>query len=384
MMRVRVRKVKIRVPKRTSAPTLARRVRGIRPGQLALTLRAVLRIMQPFVCVPEWHIRHRLRPLLESTRMRQLLPFSVLPRSRSARILSLTCMLALAVTAASCKKGGDAVEPVVGKKPPIVKAKKPGKDVETAKDDKAAPAPAAATPTTAPAVAAVRPPEPATPVAAPIVPKPKDAAKAPEPAPLPPAALKPPEPPKVADALKAPEPQKPQDAIKPLPRPEPPKPAAKDDDAPVPPGGAVVRATPSEPPLDLTGYLSIADLEKVLGAKQHFRRADLPGVPPSPGYNAILFASDKPNELGVTVQVWRDPNLAESRTRYNTMKNAYSNVTSSNKVTDMGFRAWYGPVVTQVFVDPRRPLLAAISCSGKVCNGEQLIELARRVAERLR
>lgn len=330
--------------------------------------------------------------------MREQPSVVLLPHSRSARLLQLAAVLALVLSAVSCKKGTDAVEPVAGKKPPIVKAKKTAKAGDPAEAEApGTPTPTAAAPAAPDSAAAqrasVRAPEAVTPIAAPaaaapapIVPKVPDSAK-------PALVAKPPEPAKAAEPGKTVEPAKPArvlDAVKPPepPKaPEAPKPAkapVREDDAPVPPGGAVVRPAPSEPPLDLTGYLSTADLEKVLGAKQRFRRAELPGVPPSPGYNAQLFASDKPNELGVTIQVWRDPNLAESRTRYNTMKNAYSNVTPSNKITDMGFRAWYGPVVTQVFVDPRRPLLGAVSCSAKVCNGEQLIELARRVAERLR
>lgn len=332
--------------------------------------------------------------------------------------------LVLLLAPLGCKKSTDGVD---AKKPPIVKAKKPGKGVDLAGaatpsagkgDDKIAgkavrqpegATPTAGTPPAVPAPQRGRPPEPGKPAEAgkagamphstvvtnPMQPPPV-LAKAPEP-------VKPPEPPKeiiLATPPPGKELAKPAHAEAPK-RAETPKRAeapadaekiAKADDAPRPivpqvanPDGTVtVRAAPTEPPLDINGYLSRADVEKVLGPKQKFLRADLVGVNPSPNYNSVFFATEKTDLFGVAVQVWRDPNLAESRTRFNTMKNSYSNVAPTTKVTDMGFRSYYGNVVTLVFVDPRRPLLAGVSCSTKLCTADQLIELARRVAERLR
>lgn len=138
-----------------------------------------------------------------------------------------------------------------------------------------------------------------------------------------------------------------------------------------------------EPSLDVTGYLSVGDIERVLGPKAKMHRADLNGTSPSPSYNYLYFKKDKSDDFGVAVQVWRDSNAAESRTRFATMKNTYSNVAPTNKVADQGFRAFFGGVVTLVFSDPRRPLVAAVSCSTKACNADQMIEFSKRVAERL-
>lgn len=139
-----------------------------------------------------------------------------------------------------------------------------------------------------------------------------------------------------------------------------------------------------EPPLDITGYLSAVDVSRVLGDKAKLRRGDLPGTLPSPVYNATYFQPEKGDHFGLAVQVWRDSNLAESRTRFNTMRNTYSDVAPTNKVTDQGFRAFFGGVVSLVFADPRRPLVVAVNCSTKVCTADQLIEIANRVNERLR
>lgn len=139
-----------------------------------------------------------------------------------------------------------------------------------------------------------------------------------------------------------------------------------------------------EPPLDITGYLSAVDVTRVLGDKAKLRRGDLPGALPSPVYNATYFQPEKGDHFGLAVQVWRDSNLAESRTRFNTMRNTYSDVAPTNKVTDQGFRAFFGGVVSLVFADPRRPLVVAVNCSTKVCTADQLIEIANRVNERLR
>ena len=139
-----------------------------------------------------------------------------------------------------------------------------------------------------------------------------------------------------------------------------------------------------EPALDITGYLSAMDIARVLGDKAKLRRAELTGAKPSPVYNVLYFQPVKGDSFGLAVQVWRDSNLAESRTRFNTMRNTYSNVAPTNKVTDQGFRAFFGGVVSLVFADQRRPLVVAVNCATKTCTADQLIELATRVNERLR
>ena len=138
-----------------------------------------------------------------------------------------------------------------------------------------------------------------------------------------------------------------------------------------------------DPPLDITGYLSAADLERVLGKKRKFRRSQLPGVSPSKGYNAVYYASKSGKSFGVSVQVWRDASLVDSRTRFNSMRNTYTDVVPTNKVTEQGFRAYFSGVVTLVFAEPRKPMVAAVSCAVKLCNPDAIIELSRRVAERL-
>ena len=136
--------------------------------------------------------------------------------------------------------------------------------------------------------------------------------------------------------------------------------------------------------MDISGYLSAADLERVLGAKWKFQRATLDGIKPTKGYNVVYFSQGKGEKFGVSLQVWRDQNLLDSRTRFNTLKNTYTDVVATNKVREQGFRAYYGGVVSLVFVDPRRPLLASVSCATRICKADALIELSRRVAERLR
>jgi hypothetical protein len=141
------------------------------------------------------------------------------------------------------------------------------------------------------------------------------------------------------------------------------------------------------PPLDVTGYLSRTDLERVVPkalSKHKLRRAALPGVKPSPTYNALYYAPAKGDDFGVGVQVWRDRNLVDSRTRFNTMRATWTNVVKTNKITEQGFRSHFGDVVTLVFADSRRPLVAAVTCDVAVCKADELIELATRVKTRLR
>lgn len=143
-------------------------------------------------------------------------------------------------------------------------------------------------------------------------------------------------------------------------------------------------SAPVEPALDITGFLSLADLEHVVGKKVRFRRGDLPGITPNKSYNVLYYEPQKGDDFGVSVQVWRDLNLIDSRTRYNTLKNTATNVVATSTVGDQGFRSFFGKVVTLTFADARQPLVASVSCSTRFCKAKELIELARRVAERMR
>lgn len=189
----------------------------------------------------------------------------------------------------------------------------------------------------------------------------------------------------------APEAAPPAGAMRAAREPEPAEaaPAAEIGPAPVvavgqPPAERPGAMDSGEPALDVTGYLSSVDITRVLGDKARLRRSELPGSKPSPSYNVLYFQPEKGDQFGLAVQVWRDSNLAESRTRFNTMRNTYSNVAPTNKVTDQGFRAFFGGVVSLVFADQRRPLVVAVNCSTKTCTADQLIELSTRVNERLR
>ena len=298
--------------------------------------------------------------------------------------------------AAGCRKKTDAVEAVAaGPKPPVVK-KKVSAATNAAKvgEPNAKPGEANAKPGEANAKPGQPNARPLDPAARPLDPSAKvmepsgnpgdarpatpDAGAAP--APVPDASQPPPTLPVVAEPAPA--------AVAPPAVPEPIAAAApeaarvlREPDLAVAPAEPT---PPGEPPLDVTGYIWAADLEQVLGPKQKFRRADLAGIAPSPRYNALYFAPQKGDQFGIGVQVWRDENLAESRTRFNTMRNTWTNVAPTNKVTEQGFRSYFGSVVSLVFADPRRPLIAAVTCSQKTCNADALIALSQRVAERLR
>jgi hypothetical protein len=159
---------------------------------------------------------------------------------------------------------------------------------------------------------------------------------------------------------------------------QPPGRVAPPVEAPVP-----ARDTSGEPVLDVNGYIGVSDLEFVLGGKAKFRRSDLVGTPAGPGYNALYYVPQKGDQFGVSVQIWQDNSVTDARARFNTMRNTWSNVAPTNRITEQGFRAHFEGVVTLVFADPRRPIVAAVSCSAKICTGDQLAALAGRVAERL-
>ena len=142
---------------------------------------------------------------------------------------------------------------------------------------------------------------------------------------------------------------------------------------------------PIEPSLEIGGFLTLRDLEHVFSKKKTFLRGNLPGVEPSKSHNTLYFEPQRGDAFGVAVQVWRDLNLIDSRTRFNTLKNTSTNVVTTAKVVgDQGFRSYFGGVVTLTFADARLPIVASVSCGIKTCEANDLVALALRVAERLR
>lgn len=314
---------------------------------------------------------------------------------------ALAVAAALATLPAGCKKKEDAVEAVKPSKPPVVK-----RAARSAADSPTAGLAQEATPTRAgrapmqPAPVPSTAPEAATPAgaAAPAGPAAAGAGQAAPVAGAVPTAPTVPTQPDPAAAPTQPDPAGREAQAAPAERAgdraaaqapvaeaeTPPSAPAPMPEAPVMERPGAMDPQAGEPPLDITGYLSAVDVARVLGDKAKLRRGDLPGALPSPVYNATYFQPEKGDHFGLAVQVWRDSNLAESRTRFNTMRNTYSDVAPTNKVTDQGFRAFFGGVVSLVFADPRRPLVVAVNCSTKVCTADQLIEIANRVNERLR
>lgn len=319
------------------------------------------------------------------------------------RLMALAVALAAVAMPAGCKKKGDPVEAVTTGSAPVVKrkARDAGAAAATALPSEAtrmrapagdapaipgAPVGDAAAIVPAPAPEAVTPEALANPVVAPSADPPAGAlARGPAGEAPPELALAAPSRGGADSPLgsAAPEAAPPTGALRP----------AEDRLAPEPAPVAALEPPPSErpgamdsgePALDITGYLSAVDITRVLGDKAKLRRGELPGAKPSPTYNVLYFQPEKGDQFGLAVQVWRDSNLAESRTRFNTMRNTYSNVAPTNKVTDQGFRAFFGGVVSLVFADQRRPLVVAVNCSTKTCTADQLIELSNRVNERLR
>lgn len=312
--------------------------------------------------------------------------------TRVVRLPLATLVLLAGFAVASCSKKPEAAVEAVetgAKKPPVVSRKSKSAPAVAAAESPTATAagvrgrppaavaaavaaPVAVTPTAAP-VPALRPQPGAAPPAA-VAPapgagavaaaQPAAALAAPAPAAVPPAAA-----PAAAEAEPAPA------AI--------PAPAGRALGVPRPLDRPQPTSAEAEPGLDVNGYISTADLEFVLGPKQKFRRTDLLGSQPAKNYNALYYAPQTGDQFGVSVQVWQDATVADSRVRFNSMRNSWSNVAPTNRITEGGFRAHFEGVVTMVFADPRRPLIAAVSCSTKICTGDQLAQLSQRVFERL-
>lgn len=151
--------------------------------------------------------------------------------------------------------------------------------------------------------------------------------------------------------------------------------------------GAPTATTPRRipvggPPMVVTGLLSMADVKTVTKTRTRLDRTTLPGIPVHAGYNNIFFRARRWEQFGVSVQVWKEANGRDARWRYDQMVASYPNVTENESVTKKSFFSYWGEVYHLVFLLEDVNATIGVSCGRKICDPEQLLELATRVRDR--
>ncbi len=135
------------------------------------------------------------------------------------------------------------------------------------------------------------------------------------------------------------------------------------------------------PPLPISHALNAVELKTLTGKR--FQPDELPGQPATSRHNTVYFKPLKSNEYGVSVQLWHEPALRDTRARYENMKSTYPNVTETGNVTNSSFFAHWGAIHHLVFMDLKKRRVISVSAGNQTLTPEQLYAVATKVRDRL-
>jgi hypothetical protein len=137
----------------------------------------------------------------------------------------------------------------------------------------------------------------------------------------------------------------------------------------------------SAPLLPISHALNAVELKTLTG--KSFRADELVGQLPSSRYNTVYFRTGKGGDYGVSVQLWHEPALRDTRARYENMKSTYPNVTETGNVTHSSFFAHWGEVHHLVFMDLKKRRVVSVSAGNQTLTPDQLYAVATTVRDRL-
>ena len=157
------------------------------------------------------------------------------------------------------------------------------------------------------------------------------------------------------------------------------------------PGGARTPERPEEEPKppappaqDIRLLLTMADIKGIAGDKVRFVRRNLPGVVNSKETEALMFAPEKGDAFGFSIQVYYDKPGPKARQRFDNLFATYPNAVEIAPVAGRTFFAYFGDVIHVGFLHPMTGKIVVLSCGQKFCDSDQLYELAKKVASRVR
>ena len=142
-------------------------------------------------------------------------------------------------------------------------------------------------------------------------------------------------------------------------------------------------AEPKRPVLDVARFLPVKDLRTLTGERTLAAKGQLAGIPATETYNSAYFAPSKRSEFGVSLQVWKERIRRDVNQRFERMRADFPNAEDTTAIGPKGFISYYDDIVTLTFADLSRRVVASVSCSQKICTGEQLLSVANAVNEKL-
>lgn len=148
--------------------------------------------------------------------------------------------------------------------------------------------------------------------------------------------------------------------------------------APPPP-----REAKPKPALNIEKYINIRELREQTGYAGVLAEDWLLGQNNDARYSSARLATDKPEQLGFTVQVWKPGNEANASKRFNDLfKQSFGGQKVAGVATE-AFIASHHKINELGFYEKSKRAAVLLSCSEEVCSKEQLKSIASVILRRL-
>ncbi|MDP6943179.1 MAG: hypothetical protein QF464_03435 [Myxococcota bacterium] len=135
--------------------------------------------------------------------------------------------------------------------------------------------------------------------------------------------------------------------------------------------------------MDLTKYITQADVRKIVSNDTLVQEGGLSGIEPSDRYNSVYFALPVRSSFGISVQVWRDKTRRDANTRFRRMRAQYANAEDSTAPTAKSFFSQWDEILMLSFADLTKRTVVSVSCSAKICKPKQLMALAEFISGKI-
>ncbi|MBO4350793.1 MAG: hypothetical protein J6A01_07615 [Proteobacteria bacterium] len=157
---------------------------------------------------------------------------------------------------------------------------------------------------------------------------------------------------------------------------------ANADDQPAPPPPPPREAKP-KPALNIEKYINIRELREQTSYSGALAEDWLLGQNTDARYSSARLATDKPDQLGFTVQVWKPGNEANASKRFNDLfKQSFGGQKISGVASD-AFIASHHNIHELGFYEKSKRSAVLLSCSEEVCSKDQLKSIALVILRRL-
>lgn len=138
-----------------------------------------------------------------------------------------------------------------------------------------------------------------------------------------------------------------------------------------------------DPVLEVAQLIEIKEFREMTGFQGPLAQGTLDGQDASLRYNAFRLVTDDSSQLGFALQVWEPGNENAALKRF---QDLYTQSFGGSKVKDLGtdaFKAEHHQMRHICLYDRGKKAVIFLSCSDKICQFEQLTNIAKTIQRRL-